>query len=229
MNAIFKYAGAAAALVVILLALILVPNSSWDAATIVALVLLATSVALLLAIPKSLTGHGKTEVGSLSAIGLSGVVLTGYFILSLAAFAFAAFGMNRTFVWAAVVISGGWLVIGSLVSRGSVQYLDNVFPDKTQSITTRSMIMAELSAIRSNCPEQFADNLDHLLEKIRYSASDLSDVSSAENDSILALLSGDLRTSCHANDPSAFRKSVLEIEEKISGRDVRLKAARSKV
>ena len=41
------------------------------------------------------------------------------------------------------------------------------------------MIMAELSAIRSNCPEQFADNLDHLLEKIRYSASDLSDVSSA--------------------------------------------------
>jgi hypothetical protein len=225
----FKYAAGAAALVVILLALVLVPKSSWDAATTVALVLLATSVALLLAIPKSLTGHGKSEVGSLATIGLSGVVLTGYFILSLAAFAFAAFGMNRTFVWADVVISGGWLVIGSLVSRGSVQYLDNAFPDKAQSVTTRSMIMAELSAIRSNCPEQFADNLDHLLEKIRYSANDLSEAPSAENESILALLTGDLRTSCRANDPSAFRKTILELEEKISGRDVRLKAARSKV
>jgi hypothetical protein len=210
-NEIFRYAAAAAALVVILLALVLVPNSSWDGATIVALILLAASVALPLAIPKILTGHGKSETGSLATIGLSGVVLTGYFILSVGTFALAVSSVDRTYVWAAVILSGGWLVIGSLMSRGSVQYLDKAFPDKTPNLPTRSMIMAELSAIRSSCPEQFADNLDHLLERIRYSASDLSEASSADNEQILALRHAHARLR-PAPAHSSSRVSVFSVQ-----------------
>ena len=229
MSEFFKYAAGAVALVVVLVALVLLPSSAWDGVTIVALILLAASVALPLAVPKSLTGFGKSEAGSLATIGLSGVVLTGFFILSVGAFALAVSATNRTFAWAAVIISGGWLVIGSLISRGSVQYLDKAFPDKSQSIPSRSMIMAELSVIRSCCPDQFADKLDRLLERIRYSASDLSEGPPVENERILALLTGDLGTSCRNNDPSAFQKALLEIEERVSAREARLKSARSKV
>jgi hypothetical protein len=181
MRAFFRYAAVAAALVVILLALVIVPSGSWDIATFVGLLLLASAVALPLALPRALTGYGKSETGSLAAAGTNTVILFGYLILSLITFVAAATGMARTYVWIFAILSGGWLTIGGSVSRGSVQYLNQTFPDRAPDAPTRFLMMAELSALRSNCPKEFADDIDRLLEKIRYAASDLL------NDALLGL------------------------------------------
>lgn len=229
MSGLFRYAAGSAALVVVLLAAFLIPGTSWDAATIAAVASLAASVALSLSIPKTFTGRGKSDAGRIATIGLSSVVLGGYFILSVGTLAIAALGIDRKFVWAALTVSVGWLVIGSLISRGSVQYIDTVSAEKTQDAPTRSMIMAELTAISFSCPEQFTADINRLLETMRYSASDLSGSPSTENATILSLVNDNLRLSCRDGDASLFRKAVLDIDEKISIRDARLKTARSKI
>jgi hypothetical protein len=188
-----------------------------------------SNAALPLAIPKLFTGHGKSETGSLATIGISGVVLSIYFILSASTFALAAAGISRTLVWTAAIVSGGWLIIGSMVSRGSVEYLNQAFPDKVLSSRTRSIMMTELSIIRSGSPTQFAGELDQLLEKLQQSASDLTEVASADDESIIALVRGDLKTSCRNNDPNLFQQTVATLKERICAREIRLKAARSKV
>ena len=230
MSGFFKYAAVAAAAAVILLAIVLVPNNLWDAATVVSLLLLALSVAISLAAPSFITGSGNSEVGRLSTIGISGFVLVAFFVLSLASFILAATGTTRTVVWAAIIVSAACLAIGSFITRGSVAYLDTAFPDRNDTNkTSRSKIMAELSIIKSTCPAQFTGDIDRLLEKLRFSASDLSDVASNENGEIFDLLTGDLKLSCRNNDPTLFQRSVLELDEKISTREFNLKAARSKV
>ena len=229
MNQFFKFAAGSASAVVILLAIIVVPKESWDAAMIVALLLFSSSVALPLAAPQLLTGHGKTETGSIATIGLSGTVVIVYLILAFSAFLLAAYGISRTIVWAAIVVSAGWLIIGSLITRGSIHYLDRVFSENTSGQPTRSLIMAELSAIRSSCPAQFASDLDGLLEKLRFSASDISGTNSVENENILGLLRGELTASCKNSDPSAFQKVYSELEARLSVREAHLKAGRSKI
>ena len=162
---------------------------------VVALLLFSSSVALPLAVPKFLTGHGETETGSIATIGLSGTVVLVYLILTFGTFLLAAFGISRTLVWGAIVVSSGWLAIGSLITRGSVQYLDRTFADAKSNQPTRALIIAELTAIRSSCSTEFGSDLNGMLEKLRFSASDISEVVCAENESILALLRGDLKAS----------------------------------
>jgi hypothetical protein len=147
----------------------------------------------------------------------------------LITFIAAATGMARTYVWIFAILSGGWLTIGGLVSRGSVQYLNQTFPDRAPDAPTRSLMMAELSALRSNCPKEFADDIDRLLEKIRYVASDLLNDASLYNKSILAVVTGDLRSSCNNNDLNGFKGAIAKIENAISKRDVLLRSSRSKI
>lgn len=229
MSRFFKFAAAAVAVVIILLAVVIVPHGSWDTAAIIGTLLLASAAAIPFAAPSLITGWGKSETGSLATIGPSAFILTGYFLLSAVTFVLAITGADRTGVWIAAIIAAGWLVVGILMTKGSVRYLDRNFPDNPGVVANRATIIAELSGLKSNCPEQFVGDLDRLSEKIRYAASDLPHTIPTENDAILALVRNDLSSSCRDNNIEDFRKALMTIQEIISNRDVRLGAARSKI
>lgn len=229
MNHFFRYAAAAAALVIIVLAIVIAPTNAWDAANVVSLFLFALSAALPLAVPKLLTGHGRSETGSLATIGLSGLILAIYFILAAGTFGLAMAGIERTSVWVATIVSSGWLIIASLVSRGAVHHLDQTFPNNQTNSTTRSAIITELAIVRSSAPAQFLGELDRLTDKLQYGANDIAEISSTDNASIMAAIKTGLRDSLHNADPHSFDQISKDLEEKIAAREIRLKAALSKV
>jgi hypothetical protein len=229
MSGYFKFAAIAAALVIIALALAIIPLRSWDAATFVGTLLLASAAAIPFAAPRFITGWGNSETGTLAAVGPSGVISSGYFLLALITFVLALVGADRIYIWILAIMSMGWLIIGSSVTKGSLQFLDRTFPNKPANTANRATIIAALSGLKSVCPGQFTNDIDRLSETLRYAASDLPNSVSPETESVLSLVKDELTLSCRTNNPDDFRRAVIAIEEMIAKRDEGLKAARSKL
>jgi hypothetical protein len=225
---LFTYAAIISALTIGGLALVLVPSGSQDTAMLIATLLFVSAVALPIAAPNFVTGHGKSEVGSIAAIGISGSVLAGYFLFSGVAFSLAAIGVGRSYVWATIILAAGWILTGILISRGSTKRLDDAFPD-SETIAARSIITAEMDGLKATCSERLFPEINRLSEQFRFSASELRNTSSPESASILEIVRGGLSEACRADDMEAFKQSAAAIEQLLQKRDSRLRVMRSKV
>lgn len=223
-----KYAAVAISLTTVALALVVIPKDTWDAAIVVSLLLVALSAALPLAAPKIVTGHGRSEVGSLASIGFSGITFMIFLLLAVCAFLLAIYNKDRTLAWGAIVISVGWLLVGVLISRGSVGYLDSAFNYAKPNGISRTDLIQELAIIKASSPASFVSRIETLYEKLQYAGSDLADAVASENMKLLSILKEEITSSCLNNDEIAFEKACSNFNQELSKREISLNLQRTK-
>jgi len=223
----FQIGGVAAALTVIGLSFALTPPGTWDPATVVSTLVLASAAGISVAAPQVLLGYGRSRTGTLSSVGLSSFVITGFFLLALVSFIQAITGVDRSYVWATSVAAIGWFAVGLAISRGAINYVDSEFPDVSK-VSFPSTAQIELSALKSRSDEQFVADIERLADAFRFSASDVKSAATEENDQILLIIKNDLNQAILTNNMLAFGESVSRIHQLLITREGELKEARGR-
>jgi hypothetical protein len=226
MHAYLKIAGIFAGFVVILGTLLLTPNASWDAATVVSILSLGASVSLMIMMPKELVGNDSSQRAVISSIGTAGVVLFGYFTLAVISVVIAFCVTNRQIVWVAAIVSIGWAVVGILICRGSVSYVDSR-PRHVNSLSSR--LSKELASLAHGTSEDSKKDIEELSELIRFSATAVTQEPLRYDQEIEELISRDLVSTVQSGDTAGIQTTLMEIKKRIAAREQHLHAELQRV
>lgn len=227
MGFFINLAGAAAAIATFGICSVLVSPDAWDSATIASIIALTSGSGLIVSAPQIIFGYGVSRTGNIASVGINGIILIIYFILSFISYVMAIKGIDRAYVWASTILSYGWFVVGLMISRASVNYLDDNFP--SNSLVSFSIIaQEELSTLQSTCDNIFKKDIDKLVEVIRFSASDLGNLTDIINNQIIVLIRNDLNESVQIKNADKFSDSISKIKHLLALRENRIKIERTK-
>jgi hypothetical protein len=224
-----KIASVVSAVFVLIVSFLILPNDTWDNATIFGVILLASSVALSLWAPAGLLAWGKTEVGTIASVGISGSVLLIYTFLSLLTVFLGAVGIERKYVWATGLIAVSWVIIGLLISKESIGHLDKSFTDYSPAKDSLKEIRNQIELIQAKSKPEFYDDIAGVVENLKYSASDLSDISVQNNDIILHIINEELRPAIEVENINAIKAACVKINQEIDGRNRLILSNRTKI
>jgi hypothetical protein len=221
MGIYIKIAGAVAALVTFGICAVLVAPEVWDNATIASILALSTAAWLTVSAPPSILGYGGSRTGTLASVGINGFVLSGFIIFGVISFIMAMKGIERSYVWASTIFSFGWLFIGMLISREALNYLDKSFPDQ-EHLSFNIVAQNELNALLKDCKNEFTNDIQQLIEKMRFASSDLGGKTNKINNQIILLIRDDLNQSIQQGNRGHFNVVLLKIRHLLKLRDSQL-------
>ena len=223
---LLNIAASIAALTVLVIAFILVPEPLWTAITIVTAIGFAGSVGYVFYVPLILRRNAQTtDASQMAAVGPLGTVSIvflmatgGGFVLALVGhqklgLAMLTFGMGA-FLVMYLVMNAALKVVGDVSAKWSQPSHHVNWQSQVNMLTSLSTHQESLAKLRA------------LLEKLRYSASDVLGGSpqDAGIEQILNLMSEKLQS-----DPTADLTSHFgSIDGLLAQRDVYLRSARSK-
>lgn len=223
-----KIASAVSGGVVLLLCFILIPSEKWDSVTLFAVLMLASSVVISIWAPSSIIGWGKSEVGTITSIGISSFILIYYVFMSIITLGFGIIGVDRTYVWATGVFTLGSTIVGLLISREAVSYSDVTFPDIQDSEHSFKNIKLKLEELLSTSGPEFKNKLNHISEMLIYAPSDLKGSDLSENKLLKSLIDTDLTIAMNTNNITEFDETIRKIESEIEKRAIYLKGSRTR-
>lgn len=223
---LLKIAASIAALTVVVIAFILVPEPLWTAITIATVIGFACSVGYVFYAPLILSRKQHTadasQIAAIGPLGAISIVLLmatgGGFVLALVGYQMLGLAM--------LVLGVGAFLAMSLVMNSALKVVSDVsekWAQPSHHVTWQNQLT--MLASQSTHPESL-EKLNLLLEKLRYSASDVLGGSpqDAGIEQIFNLMSQKLQS-----DPAADLTNELgPINGLLAQRDVYLRSVRSK-
>lgn len=223
---LLNIAASIAALTVIVIAFILVPEPLWSVATIATAIGFAFSVGYVFYVPSILRQNLQgTDASQIAAVGPIGTISVLLLMATGGGFVLALVGYQKVGLALLVFGIGAFLVM-SLLSNAALKVVGNVSVKGSQpSRHVNWQNQVTILASQSTHKESLA-KLRVLLEKLRYSASDVPGGSpqDAGIEQVFNVMSEQLQSDLTADITSQF----APINSLLAQRDVYLRIARSK-
>lgn len=223
---LLNIAASIAALTVLVIAFILVPEPLWTAITIATAIGFAGSVGYVFNVPSILRRNAQTtDASQMAAVGPLGTVSIVLLMATGGGFVLALVGYQK-FGLAMLVFGVGAFLVMSLVMNAALKVVGDVsakWSQPSHHVNWQNQIT--MLASQSTHPESLV-KLNAILEKLRYSASDVPGGSpqDAGIEKIFNVMSEKLQS-----DPTADLTSQFgPINGLLAQRDVYLRSARSK-
>lgn len=222
----FNLAALVASLMVLAIAGVLVPDKSWSDAAITSVVSFALAVGFVFYVPSVVAKRqGGNDAVQMASLGPLGILSCGMLSLTVGAFVFAIYGMEKL-AWAMDIFAIGSFIISVLMLRAARDVIGNVatqYSAPSKHIGWQGEIQG-LSSIASDTKSK--DALEKLAEKFRYAASDVP--GGTPQDSLIAGAVQGISDQLSADSAANVQRQIAKIEMLISQRDVFLRSARSK-
>lgn len=223
---LLNIAASIAALTVLVIAFILVPEPLWTAITIATAIGFAVSVGYVFYVPSILRQNAQsTDASQMAAVGMLGTVSIVLLMATGGGFVLALAGYQKLGLALLVFGIGAFLVM-SLVLNAALQVVGDVsakWSQPSHHVNWQSQVTM-LTSLSTH--QESLEKLRALLEKLRYSASDVPGGSpqDAGIEEIFNVMSEKLQS-----DPTADLTTQFgPINGLLAQRDVYLRSARSK-
>lgn len=223
---LLNIAASIAALTVLVIAFILVPEPLWTAITIATAIGFAGSVGYVFYVPSILPRNAQTtDASQMAAVGPLGTVSIVLLMATGGGFLLALVGYQKLGL-AMLVFGVGAFLVMSLVMNAALKVVGDVsakWSQPSRHVNWQNQIT--MLASQSTHPESLV-KLNAILEKLRYSASDVPGGSpqDAGMEKIFNVMSEKLQSDPKADLTSQFGP----INGLLAQRDVYLRSARSK-
>ena len=210
-------------IMVLAIAAILVPDKSWNATSIFAILTFSLALGFVFYIPTMLVKRQSgNDAAQMASIGPLGIITGGVILLTSIAFVLAMQDLNKP-AWVMEILAIGLFIVSGLMLRASTDVIGNA-----QSLLSRHArwqgTIQGLSFIATDNHSKTA--LEQLSEKLRYAANDIPSGTQQDNQIEIELQA--LSSQLNANAGENAISQISKINVLISQREVILRSARSR-
>lgn len=223
---LFNISAVVASIMVLLIAIILVPNQSWNATTITSVIVFAGAFGFVFYVPNIvIKRQDKSNAAQLASLGPLGVIAGWMLLLTAGAFVLAVSNFSKLALALDVFAIGGFIISSSMLNSAL-----NVINTVSEQNVNPSKHFTWQITIQSLCPlsteKNSKNSLEKLAEKLRYMASDI--IGGSPQDAQIENAIQEIADQLSLNGSNDIQNIVSKIEMLIAQRDVYLRSARSK-